>query len=74
MEAIRGQNNIISYRWKCNACDSGKIIRSGSTSPYSNLKQHISICHPENLNSFLTLRECNKINPPPGNTVFIQKT
>ena len=72
MEAIRGQNNKFSFGWKCNACESGKIIRSHSSSATSNLKKHISKCHPEIFSSFLTLRECNKIITP-SNTVFIEK-
>ena len=69
---ISGQNNKFSLRWKCNICDSGKIIKSDSSAPTSNLKKHISKCHPETLSSFLTLRDCNKISIP-SNTVFIQE-
>ena len=58
MDAIRGLNNTFSLRWKCQSCDSE--IKSDSSSPCSNLKRHISKRHPENLNSFLTLREFNK--------------
>ena len=72
MEAIRGPNNTFSFRWKCNKCESGKIIKSHSGSPTSNLKSHFKKCHPETLSSFLTLRDCNKISTP-SNTVFIQK-
>ena len=53
-------------------CDSGKIIKSDSSAPTSNLKKHISKCHPETLSSFLTLRDCNKLSIP-SNTVFIQE-
>ena len=75
MEAIRGQNDRFYYRWKCNVCESGKIIKSDSRSPFSNLKQHIQHSHPDNLDSFLKLREAyvTKRNNPPYNTVFIQK-
>ena len=72
MEAIRGQNHTFSLGWKCNTCEAGKIIRSHSSSATSNLKKHISKCHPETLSSFLMLRDCNKISIP-SNTVFIEK-
>ena len=68
LEAIRGQkDNTFSLRWKCNVCESDKILKSDSISPTSNLKKHVSKCHPETLSSFLTLRDCKK-----SNTVFIQ--
>ena len=60
-EAIRGQNNIFSLRWKCKICQSDKIIRSASNAPTSNLKNHMKR-HPEILASFLTLREYNAYN------------
>ena len=60
LDAIRGLNNTFSLQWKCLSCDSEKIIKSDSSSPCSNLKRHISKCHPENLNSFLMLRESHK--------------
>ena len=62
MEAIRGPNNTFSFRWKCNKCESGKIIKSNSGSSTSNLKSHVSKFHLESISSFLTLRDCNKIN------------
>ena len=71
-EAIRGQNNIFSLRWKCNICESGAIIRSASNAPTSNLKTHVSKCHPETFGSFLTLREYNKMSTS-INPIFIQE-
>ena len=68
---ISGQNNKFSLRWKCNLCESGKIIKSDSNAPTSNLKKHVSKCHPETLSPFLTLC-CNKISIP-SNTVFNQE-
>ena len=72
MEAIRGPNNTFSFRWKCNKCESGKIIKSHSGSPTSNLKSHVSKFHLESISSFLTLRDCNKMSSS-SNTVFIQE-
>ena len=69
MEAIRGPNNTFSFRWKCNKCESGKIIKSHSGSPTSNLKSHVSKFHLESISSFLTLRDCNKINSS-SNTIY----
>ena len=66
LEAIRGQNNIFSLRWKCNVCESGKIIRSHSNAPTSNLKNHVSKCHPETFSSFYQLST-------PSKNVFIQE-
>ena len=62
MEAIRGPNNTFSFQWKCNKCESGKIIKSNSGSSTSNLKSHVSKFHLESISSFLTLRDCYKIN------------
>ena len=58
MDAKRGQNNTFSLEFQCTSCV--KIIRANSRAPTSNLKSHISKCHPENLNFFLSLRGCNK--------------
>ena len=60
MDAIRGQNNTFSLGFQCTSCV--KIIRANSRAPTSNLKSHISKCHPNILNSFLNLRGCNKIS------------
>ena len=67
LEAIRGQNNTFSLRWKCNVCELDKILKSDSISPTSNLKKHVSKCHPETLSSFLTLRDYKK-----SSNAFIQ--
>ena len=72
MDAIRGKNNSFQFAFECKVCEPGRIIKSNSRSPTSNLKAHISSTHPENLNSFLTLRECNKTSSTQS-TVFIQK-
>ena len=48
-----------SLGFQCTIC--GKNVRANSRAPTSNLKSHISKCHPEILNSFLNLRECNKV-------------
>ena len=72
MDAIRGKNSF-QFVFECKSgCEPGKIIKSNSRSPTSNLKAHISTTHPENLNSFLMLRECNKTSSGQS-TVFIQK-
>ena len=71
MDAIRGKNSF-QLAFECKSYEPGKIIKSNSRSPTSNLKAHISTTHPENLNSFLRLRECNKTNSQ-SSTVFIQK-
>ena len=71
MDAIRGKNNIFQLVFKCKSCEKNKILKSNSRAPTSYLKAHVAHCHPEILNSFLTLRECNKLSGP--GSLFIHK-
>ena len=65
-DAEKGKNvykgsSTYSLGFQCTIC--GKNVRANSRAPTSNLKSHISKCHPEILESFLNLRDVyNKVN------------
>ena len=75
LEAEKGKNvykgsSTYSLGFQCSIC--GKNVRANSRAPTSNLKSHISKCHPEILESFLNLREYNKVSSANSTHVLIK--
>ena len=59
LAAIRTQNNTFSLHFKCQLCQSEKILKSHSKAPKSNLIKHMNTCHPEHSAQFFTPRGPN---------------
>ena len=69
LAAIRTQNNTFSLHFKCQLCESEKILKSHSRAPKSNLIKHMNHYHPELSAQFFTPGVNNA-----SNLVYIQKT
>ena len=52
----RAKKNLYTLAFKCNLCfqieQKDKILKSNTQAPYSNLKRHVDMCHPETLVNF----------------------
>jgi hypothetical protein len=59
LAAIRTQNNMFLLTFKCQLCESERILKSHSKAPKSNLIKHMNTCHPEHSAQFFTPRGPN---------------